>query len=119
MSDVFSLILPGGLPPLVIFPSTSRYASIPLLTLDVEGQEIRYLDVRLLPPLDAFVTTSEHVVEEGDRPDNLAARYLGDPEQSWRLCDANPVMHPAELVAIPGRLVRITLPQGFPGASGA
>ena len=34
---------------------------------------------------------------QGDRLDNIAARYLGDPEQFWRICDANGAMRPDEL----------------------
>ena len=34
---------------------------------------------------------------DGDRLDNVSAQYLGDPEQFWRLCDANNAMEPEEL----------------------
>ena len=57
----------------------------------------------------------EHTVSQGDRLDNLAAQYLGDPEQFWRLCDANAAMHPEELTQDIGRPLRITLPEGIPG----
>jgi len=30
----------------------------------------------------------EHAVTEGERLDHIAAKYLGDPEQFWQLCDA-------------------------------
>ena len=43
--------------------------------------------------------------------------YLGDPEQFWRLCDANGAMRPDELTETVGRRLRITLPEGVPGAS--
>ena len=52
---------------------------------------------------------------QGDRLDNLAARYLGDPEQFWRLCDANGAMRPDELTQTSARRLRITLPEGVPG----
>ena len=58
-----------------------------------------------------------HTVEQDDRVDNLAHRYLGDAEQYWRLCDANGVMHPRELVERVGAAVRITLPEGIPAAT--
>ncbi|MFZ1707308.1 MAG: LysM domain-containing protein, partial [Anaerolineae bacterium] len=57
----------------------------------------------------------EHTVAEGERPDLIAAAYLGDPEQFWRLCDANGVMRPEELTEEVGRRLRITLPEGIPG----
>jgi gamma-glutamyltranspeptidase/glutathione hydrolase len=47
------------------------------------------------------------------------AQYLGDPEQFWRLCDANAAMHPEELTDAIGRTLRITLPEGIPGAPNA
>ena len=34
---------------------------------------------------------------QGDRLDNITAKYLGDPEQFWRMCDANGAMRPEEL----------------------
>lgn len=55
----------------------------------------------------------------GDRLDNLAAQYLGDPELFWRLCDANSALHPEELTERVGRRLRVTLPEGIPGAPGA
>jgi hypothetical protein len=47
---------------------------------------------------------------QGDRLDNLAARYVGDPEQFWRICDANDIMRPEELTEEVGRTFKI----GFP-----
>ena len=34
---------------------------------------------------------------ESDRLDNVTAVYLGDPEQFWRVCDANNALRPAEM----------------------
>ena len=42
-----------------------------------------------------------------------SARYLGDPELFWRLCDANVAMRPAELTETIGRRLHITLPEGM------
>ena len=55
----------------------------------------------------------------GDRLDNLAAKYFGDPELFWRLCDANGALRPDELIEIIGRRLRITLPLGVPGVRSA
>jgi hypothetical protein len=44
---------------------------------------------------------------EGDRLDNFTARYLGDPEQFWRLGDANEEMQPNQLTEEVGRAIRI------------
>jgi hypothetical protein len=56
-----------------------------------------------------------HTVTEGERLDNITARYLGDPEQFWRVCDANNAMRPEELTETIGRKLRITLPEGITG----
>jgi nucleoid-associated protein YgaU len=47
-----------------------------------------------------------HRVAAGDRLDLLAARYYGDPLQSWRIVDANGGMDPFELLE-PGRTLVI------------
>jgi hypothetical protein len=48
-------------------------------------------------------------VAQGDRLDNVTARYLGDPAQFWRVCDANNVLRPDELEET-GRAIAIALP---------
>jgi hypothetical protein len=74
-----------------------------------------YLRRRFLPPPERFVTVQEHVVSERDRLDNISMRYLGDPEQAFRICDANRAMRPEALTERTGRRLRITLPDGVPG----
>lgn len=97
-----------------MFEPTSRYAQIEEASLqvrDAEGKErkVRYKKRRFLPPREEEVTIVEHTVRQGDRLDNITARYLGDPTQFWRVCDVNGVLHPLELEEI-GRKVRIALP---------
>lgn len=101
------------------FQPTSRYFTVETATYVTQnGRLIRYLRRRFLPPLDRFILLQEHLVTQGDRLDNLTARYLGDPEQFGRVCDANPIMQPEELEEI-GRRIRITLPEGIPGMPNA
>ncbi|HEV8354081.1 MAG TPA: LysM domain-containing protein [bacterium] len=101
------------------FPPTSRYHGIEIVSWTrADGTVVAYLRRRFIPPPERFALLLEHTVAQGDRLDNLAARYIGDPEQFWRLCDANGAMRPDELVATPGRVVRITLPEGIPGVAG-
>jgi hypothetical protein len=95
--------------------STSRYYRIGTNTLVQPGKEpITYFYRRMLPDPNDFALLQQYVVVQGDRLDNLTASFLGDPQQYWRLCDANRVMVPEEL-EVPGRTVNITLPQGIPG----
>ena len=68
-----------------------------------DGTTLVYVRRRFISPPEHFALLQEHVVVEGERLDNLAAAYLGDPEQFWRLCDANAVLAPEELET-PGRV---------------
>ena len=52
----------------------------------------------------------EVTVKEGDRLDRISARIVGDPEQFWRICDANNRMHPLDLASEPGSPIRIARP---------
>ena len=104
------------------FPPTSRYYGIETTTIETgDGRIHAYLRRRFLPQPENFTTLQEHVVVQGDRIDNVTARYLGDPLQFWRVCDANRAMRPEELTeeAAIGRRIRITLPEGIPGTPSA
>jgi hypothetical protein len=102
------------------FPPNSRYHGFGTCKLTtVDGRTIVYLKRRFVPPPEQFSLIQEHAVVQGDRLDNLAAKYLGDPEQFWRLCDANGAIRPDELSDTIGNKIRITLPQGIPGPKNA
>ena len=83
-----------------------------------DGEIVSYVRRRFIPPAENFATLSEHLIAEHDRLDNLAAEYLGDPQQYWRICDGNGAIRPDELIETIGRRLRITLPEGIPGGSG-
>jgi len=101
---------------LIPFPATSRYHPIETATLETpEKKTVVYVKRRFVPPSDRFELLLEHSVMQGDRLDNVTAKYLGDPEQFWRVCDANNVIQPDELTSVIGRKIRITLPEGIPG----
>ena len=102
------------------FSPLSRYALTDTATFETDaGQPIAYLRRRLLPAPESFALLQLYEVQAGDRIDNVTARFLGDPEQFWRICDANRALQPEQLVERAGRLLRITLPQGVPGVTGA
>jgi hypothetical protein len=98
------------------FPITSRYHEVATAELtSPTGRTIVYLRRRFIPPPERFELLHEHTVADGERVDAIAAAELGDPEQFWRICDSNAVLHPAELVDEVGRRLRITLPEGIAG----
>ncbi|MDT8760896.1 hypothetical protein MZO42_19525 [Sphingomonas psychrotolerans] len=102
----------------LLFPPTSRYAAVETATTEsADGILTIYLRRRFVPQPERFAAVREHVVSQGERLDNVTALYLDDPEQFWRLCDANRAMRPADLLERIGRRLRITLPEGVPGAS--
>jgi len=99
-----------------LFTATSRYFGISTETLTTaDGTTIAYLQRRFLPSADQFQLLQLHTVTQGERLDNIAAKFLGDPELFWRLCDANNAMRPEDLVATVGTQLKITLPQGITG----
>jgi len=120
MSDQLQALLQLGISKVSLFPATSRYYGIDTATWETsDGKTMIYLLRRFVPPPERFATLLEHTIVQGDRLDNLAARYLGDPEQFWRISDANGVMRPEELTETVRKILRITLPEGIPGAQNA
>jgi nucleoid-associated protein YgaU len=108
-----------GVVPSVSFPTDSRYyQSATLQYTAPNGQIIAYLARRFVPQPGApnYVTVAQHTVVRGDRLDLIAAKYLGDPLMFWLLCDANGAIRPNSLIATPGTVLAITMPQGVPGA---
>ncbi|QSJ19377.1 LysM peptidoglycan-binding domain-containing protein [Nostoc sp. UHCC 0702] len=102
------------------FTVTSRYYGIETANSETQtGKTIVYLKRRFLPQPEKFSVLTEHTVKEGDRLDNIAAQYLGDPEQFWRICDANRAMSPNQLTATLGSQILITLPEGITGYQNA
>lgn len=95
---------------------TSRYYKSKTKTLEVRDEEgrtreLRYLERRFLPQAGESTVIAEHTVMDGERPDTVAARYLGDPTKFWAVCDANGVMYPDELTDEAGDAIRIPMPQ--------
>jgi hypothetical protein len=97
-----------------MFDPTSRYFTIDNATLSVTdkggtARVIVYKRRRFIPSSDDATTVVEHTVTQGERLDQITARYIGDPTQFWRICDANNVLAPCELEEL-GRVIKITLP---------
>ena len=103
-----------------MFPITSRYYNIKTAQHETaDGKQVAYLRRRFIPPPERFALLFEHVVTEGERLDNITFKYMGDPEQFWRICDANAVLRPEELTDTTGRSIRITMPAGIPATPNA
>ncbi len=120
MSDPLKAFLQAASLETAAFAPTSRYSGLATAQWTrSDGLEVTYVTRRFVPEPRNLATLREHVVSQGDRLDNLAGRYLGDPELFWRLCDANRAMRPDELVETVGVRLRITLPEGIPGDSDA
>jgi hypothetical protein len=99
------------------FPPTSRYHDVEIAMLELAGgRRIAYLRRRFVPPPEVFAALREHVVRAGERLDTVAALHLGDPEQFWRIADANDAIAPEQLTDSAGGRIRITLPAGVPAA---
>jgi hypothetical protein len=107
-----------GVVPPVTFPTDSRYYGYSVLQYTApNGQTIPYLTRRIVPQPGApnYATINQYTVKQGDRLDQIAAKYLGDPLMAWLICDANGAMAPHDLVRTPGTVLAITTPQGVPG----
>jgi len=83
----------------------SRYATTGVIAaLDSRGATARALVLRRIPPTPGML---EHVVVEGERLDQLAQRFYGDPLKSWLILDANPEELNPFLLLRPGRRIKV------------
>ncbi len=90
----------------------SRYYDIETATIKApDGSLISYKKRRFLPDGKKMETHSEITVTEGERLDLIAAKTYGDPEQFWRICDANDAMNPFDLTRTIGAKLKIASPQ--------
>ena len=95
-----------------MFDQRSRYRDTEnaVYTAD-SGQVIVYRRRRILPRVEDMQMRGMVNVIPNERVDHLTARTLGDPLQYWQLCDANPVMNPAELLSESSGSVKVPQPQ--------
>ena len=95
-----------------MFEQRSRYYALEDASItSLDGRVIAYKRRRFLPEGEKMPLLVEVTVTEGDRLDLITARTLGDPEQFWRICDANNAMNPSDLTAETGRVLRVPVPQ--------
>jgi hypothetical protein len=114
-TDPVQLLIDAGAIPASPFASNSRYFGVPVGRYVANDADpgVPYVLRRFIPQRRDIAIAAEHVVQGGERPDQLAAGLLGDAELYWRICDANAVTDPFELSDTPGAHVGIPLPPGF------
>jgi len=93
-----------------------RYDFVPIAETPIPDGEggsrtVRYLRRRPVPTDPTLPPSAWHRVVEGDRLDNIAARYLGEPLAFWMIADANRAMRTDDLVATIGEIVVIPTPE--------
>lgn len=97
-----------------MFEQTSRYFNLKNLTYtkkrkknNEDGYGIVYKERRFLPKIQEMNILQDITVMPGERLDNITFRTIGDPEQFWRICDANEAMHPLEMTKESGRFLHV------------
>jgi hypothetical protein len=97
-----------------MFDESSRYFNLKNLSYRevkmTETRIITYKERRFLPHPNDFTSLTEVQVAAGERLDTISSRTIGDPEQFWRICDANEAMHPIEMTSKPGKILIIGIP---------
>lgn len=95
-------------------PSSRYYGDTVEKVARADGVEVAYLQRRIIPPPEIYTALQQYVIVEGDRLDNLAAKFLGDPLLFWMICDANGAGDPDELTAQVGRTIQIPIASAIP-----
>jgi len=99
-------------------PSSRYYGAAIEFYTGANGVQVAYLQRRIIPQASIYTSLQSYAVSAGDRLDNLAYKFLGDPILFWMICDANSAVDPDELTAEPGYSIEIPLAAGIPpGAS--
>ena len=84
-----------------MFASNSRYYQLGTYTVTLANGQTAIATRLPLPPTSPVPLSGYYTVQQNDRLDNIAARYLNDPTLFWKLCDANNSPSAASLIARP------------------
>lgn len=88
-----------------MFFKGSRYEKVETSQItSADGRLVAYVKVRFTPETKAILT---HLLSQGERLDHLSFRYYKDTERFWRICDANQVLWPDELLTEAGSRILI------------
>ena len=99
---------------------SSRYYGYPVeFFTRPDGTQVAYLQRRIIPQASIYTSLQAYVIVDGDRMDNLANKFLGDPLLFWMIADANTATDPDELTSAAqvGRSIQIPLPSGIPAGA--
>lgn len=78
-----------------MFDKKSRY--VDLTTCKVTDHRGRTVAVVSVPEAPEEVSIGLHIMQQGQRLDHLAQKYLDDPAGFWRICELSDVMLPEAL----------------------
>jgi len=84
-----------------------------------DGTQVAYLRRRIIPQASIYTSVQSYVVVDGDRLDNLANKFLGDPLLFWMIADANTATDPDDLTSAAevGRTIQVPLASGIPAGA--
>ena len=83
---------------------------VSLWRVAADGSEETFVGRRIIPAMERYRVLDRVRMETNSRIDNVAAAVYGDPEQYWRICDANGTAEPAAATKPEGRLLIVPLP---------
>jgi len=91
-----------------MFSKTSRYYDLPDHDwVGPDGRRVTYKSRRFLPREREMRLGGTTGVGQSERLDLVAFRILRQPDQFWRLCDANEAMNPFDLTEPSGQVIRV------------
>jgi nucleoid-associated protein YgaU len=97
--------------------TSSRYYGAQIQQYVTDGTPVKYLARRILPQPQIYTSVQNYVIVDGDRLDNLAAKFLGDPLLYWMICDANGVTDPDNLTLQAGRTILMPIASAIPAGA--
>jgi hypothetical protein len=102
------------------FPLNSRYKADNVRQYTTaDGETVPFVGRRIIPEMDRYSVLDRHRTVTSERIDQVADAFYGDPEQYWRICDANGVRRPAEADDPVGHLLVIPMPMEMTGRGDA
>lgn len=95
-------------------PNSRYYGAAVKQTKLEDGTEVSYLSRRIIPQPGIYTQTQNYNVAQGDRLDNLAAKFVGDPALFWMIADANATKDADALTETPGETIVMPVVSAIP-----